>query len=654
MLGRIMRSRAMARAAVLGLTIGMSALAVLAFYSSTSTAHTTSWVRSSAQLSDQWGQVFTLVSAEYEALNDYERAHSDIGREPLISSIGSVEPALSWLKEHGEPDDVAQAESIDDTYEAYTKTLRDLVAAGNEGDRTTVDVLSEQAALSAGSLRKQAVSNITRKRLEMTAYLDEVDHRNRNLRLAGAIIFATDLLQLILSGFVLLSHQRRVERQAKESRHRALHDGLTGIANRVLLADRMEQALRLAGRHKEAVALLLLDLNRFKEINDTLGHHHGDLLLREVANRLCGVVRNYDTVARLGGDEFAVLLPRVGDADHAMEVAERVLAVLQRPAELDGTVVDVSGSIGVAVYPLHSATSSEFLQHADIAMYNAKRGHLGVAMYDPDANQHSSVQLALLSELRQAIDAHELVLYYQPKVDIATGQVRGVEALVRWQHPVRGFLLPGEFIPLAEESDLIGPLTDYVLIEALRQHREWLREGMMLPVAVNLATRCLLDTGFPQRIAELIAEYGTAADSLTLEITESAVITDPSRAHAVLARLRDLGVRLAIDDFGTGYSSMAYLQTMPVHELKIDRRFVTAVHTSRGDEAIVRAVLQLAHALDLTVVAEGVEDGKTLSVLAAMNCDVAQGYHFCRPIPATELGSWLASRRGQVPVASTR
>jgi diguanylate cyclase (GGDEF)-like protein len=407
----------------------------------------------------------------------------------------------------------------------------------------------------------------------------------------------------------------------------------------------MDQALRAAARHHESVALLLLDLNRFREVNDALGHHNGDALLREVASRLTTVIRNSDTVARLGGDEFAILLPRVGSDDDALEVADRVLDALARPANLDGVAVDLSGSIGVSIYPRHSANATELLQHADIAMYAAKRrGIMGTALYDPRIAQGDTTQLGLRGELRRALDLDEFVLHYQPKARLDNGEICGVEALVRWQHPTRGLLAPGEFIPATEQSDLIRPLTEWVLAAALRQHRTWAADGLLLPVAVNVATRCLLDAGFPTRVAGLLVQHDVAPDRLTLEITETAVIGDPVRAGEVLTELRDLGVRLAIDDFGTGYSSMSYLQTMPLHELKIDRRFTAAARSSAGDEAIVRAVLQLGHALALEVVAEGVEDETTRAMLGTMGCDTIQGYFLSRPVPADDVRAWVAGR----------
>jgi diguanylate cyclase (GGDEF)-like protein len=641
-----MRSRVAVRLAVAGLTIGLVALTTLALFGAGRTAQATSRVRQFGQVSDAWGQVFLTVNVESEALNDYLRAGTDVGRQPLVSALGSAKPALQWLASHSPTEDQQQALLMDQTYQAYTDTLRQVVEAGNRGDQASVAAQAAQASLGASSLARQAVSNVGLERLKMNEYLAQVDAFNRKLKLIATVLFIIDFLLLALCAFVLLSHQRRIQRQAQESRHQALHDGLTGIANRVLLIDRIEQALRAAERHDEFVALLLLDLNRFKEINDTLGHHAGDTLLKEVANRLGGAVREYDTVARLGGDEFAILLPRVGSPERTREVADRVLAAVQRPADLDGMIVDVTGSIGSAVYPVHSTTAIELLQHADIAMYTAKRGRLGTAMYDPAADQHSAAQLSLLGELRHAIGNGQLVLHYQPLARTGSGRTFGVEALVRWQHPTHGLLPPGEFIPQAEDSDLIQPLTDEVLAQALRQHGEWRDAGMLVPISVNVATRCLLDTAFPDRVAALLAGNAVTPDQLTLEITESAVITDPVSAGNVLGRLRELGVRLSIDDFGTGYSSMTYLQNMPLSELKIDRRFIAALDSSRSNEAIVRAIIQMAHALDLEVVAEGVEDAATLAALGTMGCDIAQGYYLCRPVPAAELTRWLTARTG--------
>jgi diguanylate cyclase (GGDEF)-like protein len=648
-LAKITSSRAIARWAVVGLALGLSALTGLALWSTVSTERTTAAAGRLDRTSAVWGQVLLHVSVENEALTDYLRASSTVGRQPLVSALGSAGSDLAWLAQHGSPTEIRQVVAVQATYRTYTDSLRLVIAAGNRGNKTLVALLADQAALVASSLRKQVVANALRQHEEMTGYLTLVRRQNHQLRAAAVAISSFDLLLVVVCGTVVLTYQRRVERQAVDSRHRSLHDSLTGIANRVLLADRIEEALQATGRRGGSVALLLLDLDRFKEINDTLGHHHGDLLLEQVAARLSAVARDGDTVARLGGDEFAVLLPDVGCAQDAMAVADRMLSAVVSPAVLEGIVVDVSASIGVSVHPLPSKTASELLQHADIAMYNAKRGHHGTAMYDPLDDRRSSDQLTLLSELRQAVHSDQLVLHYQPKLRTDTGMVCGVEALVRWRHPRLGLLPPADFIGLAEQSDLIQPLTERVLELALQQHRAWQRDGLLLPVAVNIGTRSLLDGGLPDRVAALLAKYKTTPGQLTLEITESAVITDPARAAAVLGALRDIGVRRSVDDFGTGYSSMAYLQSLPLSELKIDKRFITEMGSSASSTAIVLAVLALARALELEAVAEGVEDEATWQALSAAGCDVAQGYHMSRPLPAAELAAWLADR--SVPAA---
>jgi EAL domain-containing protein (putative c-di-GMP-specific phosphodiesterase class I) len=328
----------------------------------------------------------------------------------------------------------------------------------------------------------------------------------------------------------------------------------------------------------------------------------------------------------------------------AAAVAQRVLALVREPVAIDGLSVEVSASIGLAVHPLDSADGAELLQHADIAMYAAKRGQTGVVRYDPGLNEHSRRQLTLLGELRQAIGHGELLLHYQPKVRGPTAELYGVEALVRWQHPEHGLLQPIEFIPLAEQTDVMEPLTWHVLETALDQCRRWQRDGLRLPIAVNIPTRCLLNPSFPADLATLLARHDVAPALLTLEVTETTLISDPPRMALVLRRLRELGARLSLDDFGTGYSSMSYLRELPVDELKIDRSFIANLRSSPSDAAIVRAVLELGTNLGLDVVAEGVEDAETWIALLALGCRYGQGYSFARPMPAAAVADWQAGR----------
>jgi diguanylate cyclase len=444
--------------------------------------------------------------------------------------------------------------------------------------------------------------------------------------------------------FLLLvaGYQQRLVRQA-------LQDPLTGLPNRELLADRVGQAIRTGGRELHPAALLLLDLDRFKEVNDTLGHHYGDQLLVQVGQRLRTALREVDTVARLGGDEFAVLLPRIATAEGAVTVADKLQAALREPFLLEGLSLDVEASIGVALYPEHGDGPEELLQHADIAMYVAKETHAGFVLFDPRQDQHSPRRLALLGELRRAIDQRQLLLHYQPKVDAHTGQVLGVEALVRWQHPTHGLIPPGEFIPLAERTGLITPLTHYVLDAALRQCNAWRQAGHELAVAVNVSARRLLDLEFPDEVAGLLARWEVPARLLVVEITESTIMADPTHAIEILGRLNARGVEVAIDDFGTGYSSMAYLKSLPVHELKVDRSFVSKMTSNPSDAVIVRSTVDLGRNLGLRVVAEGVEDSLTLRELDALGCDVVQGYYISRPVPADDLISWLEQQQAATP-----
>jgi len=439
----------------------------------------------------------------------------------------------------------------------------------------------------------------------------------------------------------------------RELLHRAQHDDLTGLLNRTAFAEQVEAA---SGEGDRRLAVVLLDLDRFKEINDTLGHHVGDVLLRSVADRLRSELRDDGVLARLGGDEFAVLLPGCGAAD-ARRVAGRLLQAARRPFDVDGLILEVDGSFGVALGPDHGRSAADLLQHADVAMYAAKVDRLGVAVYSPALDEHEPERLMLYGELRRAIRDGELRLHYQPKVALRTGRVLGVEALVRWQHPRRGWLLPGMFIDVAEQTGLVRPLTEVVLRQALADCRRWRDEGLELNVAVNLSARTLLDAALPDLVGHLLREHGLSATCLELEVTESAAMQDPVRALEVLHRLRSLGLRLSVDDYGTGHASLAYLSRLPVDTLKIDRSFVSTMEIDASDHAIVRSTIDLAHNLGLRVVAEGVETAGALQQLAALGCDDAQGYWLARPGPAEEVPSLLAQiehRLGGAPPASPR
>jgi diguanylate cyclase (GGDEF)-like protein len=418
--------------------------------------------------------------------------------------------------------------------------------------------------------------------------------------------------------------------------HRSLHDGLTDLPNRTLLRRRIEETIRGRSADAGSLALLLMDLDRFKQINDTLGHHNGDLLLQEVAARLSGLGRGERTIARLGGDEFAVLLP-TGNSTSATLVAQEILAALREPFILEGLSVEAEASIGIVLSPDHGADVDTLLRRADVAMYLAKAAESGCRLYAPEDDPHSPSRLALAAELRRAIETDELLLHYLPRVNCRTSRIDAVEALVRWEHPRHGLMGPDQFIPLAESTGLIRPLTLRVLDAALRQARAWRKARMNLGMAVNLSARDFQDPTLAHRIDGLLATWQVEPARLTLEVTERVVMVDEVRVRESMAGLRDIGVRFAIDDFGTGYSSLARLKDLPVDELKIDKSFVTDMASNAKDAAIVRSSIELGHNLGLQVVAEGVENRDTWNLLVTLGCDAAQGYYLSRPIPAAQL-----------------
>ena len=424
-------------------------------------------------------------------------------------------------------------------------------------------------------------------------------------------------------------------------RRQALHDALTGLPNRTRLTERLRAAIDDA-EPDSRLALLLMDLDQFKDVNDALGHEQGDRLLVEISRRLQKVVRTADTIARLGGDEFAVLLTGDVGEDAARRVAEYVRETLEQPFTLGGISIQTNASIGIAVFPEHAADAESLVQRADVAMYAAKRGRRGHEVYAPEHDQSSVRRLALLGELRRAIDDDQLRLYFQPTLDLAGGRVVGCEALVRWEHPEHGLMPPGEFIELAEVSGLIQPLTRWVIDTALGQIARWHHEGRDLAVSVNLSVRNLYDRDLVPWLRERVETHGVSADRIKIEITESELMDDPMLAMDVLGRITELGASTSIDDFGTGYSSLAYLKHLAIDELKIDKSFVGNMCTDDSDLTIVRSTIDLAHNLGLTVVAEGVEDGQTLGRLAELGCDRVQGYFLSRPVPAPALDDLLA------------
>ncbi len=435
-----------------------------------------------------------------------------------------------------------------------------------------------------------------------------------------------------------------LEVKQKENEYQALHDSLTGLPNRVLFQTRLAESIEHARAAGSRLAVMLMDLDHFKEINDTLGHHFGDMLLREIGPRLSTVLRDDDMMARLGGDEFGIVLPDIADEGVAMTIAHRLLDRLEQPVTVEGLALDVAGSVGIAVFPRHSNDADTLLRRADVAMYAAKEAGAGCEMYDPTMDEHSPHRLTLISQVRPALENNEFVMYFQPKVRLTDGRVAGAEALIRWEHPERGLIPPDEFVPLVEKTVLLRPLRNYVMEAVLRQWRTWADAGYRLPIAINLSPRSLLDLELPERVAEELHRWRVPPEFIRLELTESFLMAESGRSLSVLERLSRVGVGLSIDDFGTGYSSLSHLKRLPIQEIKIDRSFVMHMREDANDFMIVRATVELGRNLGLRTVAEGVEDAATFDKLAEMGCDEAQGYYVSRPLPPDEFTRWLMVR----------
>ena len=461
--------------------------------------------------------------------------------------------------------------------------------------------------------------------------------------------FANVLVTILALLAVLFLERSRREEVMQALAHQASHDPLTDLPNRTNFTKTLVDALATAKRTDSKLAVFLLDLDRFKEINDTLGHSVGDHLLIELANRLTGQMPQRATLARLGGDEFALLLTGVHSTAVVENFANFVLEEIRHPFMADGVILEVDASIGTAVFPEHGATPDELMQHADIAMYKAKSLNAGYLMYTPEDDPHSVQNLTLTGDLRRAIETNELTLVYQPKVTARDGKTVGVEVLTRWQRPGQGTVSPDDFIVHAEKSGLILPLTKWVLNAALEQGTKWRAAGRDLEVAVNLSAQLLHHVSIVPTVVAILRKWDYPANRLTLEITENAIMADPSHAMAMVAHFAELGVKVSIDDFGTGYSSLTYLKNLAAHELKIDKSFVLGMDESAPDRTIVKSVISLAHDLGLTVVAEGVETAKSLSILESFGCDVGQGYLFGKPMTVDKFEKWLVRNDEEAP-----
>ncbi len=627
------------------LVLVLLAISVFAVWSSETTSRASVRAAQATGLSDDFAEAANAVGGEESLERKYRLEPGPDVRARYDTVAAAFVAALGKVRRDGDAGDRTLVDVTLARHQDYLTAIDRLFRATDRGDTAAaLKIDGEEVDPSFGAIEETVLGAATVEHDVALAELSRLQHLEATTRTLTPVVFLAGLGLAALLGSITRRHRRQLAAQRSQALHDSLHDALSGLPNRTLLADRFGQALLADARAGTSTGLLLIDLDRFKDINDTFGHHYGDELLRQVGPRLAGALRDVDTVARLGGDEFAVLLPDVRSVQDALAVAAKLRAVLEQPFRVEGVDLDVEASIGVVRSGEHGQDPTTLLQRADIAMYVAKTQQLGVFAYDPDVDGHSPAKLALLGDLRRALERHELVLHYQPKISTSTGDVVSAEALVRWQHPDRGLVFPDDFIPLAEHTGLIGPLTRCVLGAALAQVRVWVDAGRPLPVSVNLSARNLLDDTLPGQVAELLAAHGVPAELLELEVTESALMIEPVRAQRLLEQLSALGVRISIDDFGAGYTSLGQLKTLPVDELKIDKSFVMSMTSDRSNSLIVHSVVDLGHNLGLTIVAEGVESEQALTALRAFGCDVAQGYHLSRPIPTAALDAWLLGR----------
>jgi diguanylate cyclase (GGDEF)-like protein len=639
---RLARRSRIATGVLATVVIGLGSFAV---WSSQATNAASEQAVSASDLSDDYSAAASAVGAEESLERKYRLEPGPEVRDRYDKSAAALVASLGDVKKDGDAADVALVARVLALHVDYLSAIDAMFTAVDHNDTALAleidgaEVDPKFAAIESAVIAAAAAKH--EHALAQLAHLQKLEALTRRLT---PLLFLAGLLLAVVVASITRRNRRLLLVERQRALHDSMHDALTGLPNRTLLAEGFGQTLHTAARAGTSTGLLLIDLDRFKDINDTFGHPLGDELLTLIGPRLVGALRDVDTVARLGGDEFAVLVPDVRDEAAATDIALTLRSSLAQPFRVDGVDLDIEASIGVVVSGKHGLDADVLLQRADIAMYVAKTSDIGVFAYDPAADEHTPAKVSLLGELRRAIDRRELVLHYQPKVSISTGDLVGAEALVRWQHPERGLVPPDDFIPLAEHTGLIGPLTRYVLDGALAQARAWADAGRPLTVSVNLSARNLLDDGLLDHIAALLKRHGLGADALELEITESALMTEPVRARQLLERLSSMGLRIAIDDFGVGYTSLGQLKDLPITELKIDRSFVMTMLEDHSNAVIVQSVVDLGHNLGLTIVAEGVESEPALDLLAGYGCDVAQGYHLSRPMPAAAFDAWATER----------
>ncbi|NYI41233.1 putative bifunctional diguanylate cyclase/phosphodiesterase [Demequina lutea] len=641
--------------AIAGIVAVLISVSFFVVWSPQATAEAAARAANSSAVSDDFAQAAAAVAAE-ESLGRKYRLEP--GPDVRARYESAAADALVALRQGRADGGKAEAELVDQVlvlHRSYLDSIDRMFAAVDRGD--AADVLridAEEVDPSFEVIQRLVANEAVAEHAVAVASLDNLQRLEGLHRKLIPGVFLLGLVLVALLASVTRGYRTLLDSERAGALYDSLHDALTGLPNRTLLTDRLYRALEEGLHAGSTTGLLLIDLDRFKEVNDTFGHHYGDELLAKIGPRLRAHVRQGDTIARLGGDEFAVLLPGVGDRATAVVIADALQHALEVPFQVAGVDLDVEASIGIVLSGEHGDDTTTLLQRVDIAMYVAKAEHLGVFVYDPDADSHSPGKLALLGELRRAIENDELLLHFQPQVSIDTGEVTGAEALVRWQHPTRGLVYPDDFVPLAERTGLIGPLTGFVLNAAVIQAKAWSDAGQPLPVAVNLSVRNLSDEDLPRQVAALLKAHQLPASLLKLEVTESAIMFDPVGAARVLRQLADLGVEISIDDFGAGYTSLGQLKSLPVTEFKIDKSFVMNMNQDASDALIVHSVVDLGHHLGLTIVAEGVENPAALEQLAAYGCDNAQGYYLCRPVPVDAFDDWRSDyvegiRLGAVP-----
>jgi diguanylate cyclase (GGDEF)-like protein len=629
-----------------GLVLVLLAVSAFAVIASQLTSNAARSAVAASGLSDDYATAATAVAGEESLERKYRLEPGPDVQVRYDSTAAGFVRALSEVSRDGDARDRSFVAKMLAQHRGYLVSIRRMFRAVDRGDTPTVlRIDGDEVDPTFGAIEEGVLAAAATKHQQSLRALSGLKHLEDITSRLTPLIFVLGLVIAAVLASITRGYRRLLTVERAKAVHDSLHDALSGLPNRTLLTDRLDQALRADARIGTRTGLLLIDLDRFKEINDTFGHDYGDELLAQIGPRLASVLRDVDTVARLGGDEFAVLLPDVGSVDNALVVAAKFRDVLRASFQVCGVDLDVEASVGVVVSGEHGSDTVTLMQRADIAMYVAKSQNLGVFAYTADINKHSPARLALLGELRHALDHGDLVLHYQPKIAACTGDVIGAEALVRWQHAERGLIFPDDFIPLAEHTGLIGPLTHYVLDTALAQIRTWYDAGRPLTVSVNLSARNLLDEQLPTEVAELLAVHGVPPELLELEVTESALMTEPARAQQILERLAAMGIRISIDDFGAGYTSLSQLKTLPVSELKIDKSFVLSMDQDDDNAMIVHSVIDLGHSLGLSIVAEGVETHQALNALKDFGCDVAQGYFMSRPVPAEALDIWLSGQR---------